>query len=93
MDAAELLGHFLASFIGALAIAGVWLLVCRLAPALRRRPAASSRVAVVLAFVPILVNATSPRYIDVIACLLAAALIYWYTKQTHGSSSEPNASA
>src|SRR6267143_5851646 len=92
---APVLGHFLASFAGALIAAGIWLAVCRFIPALRRRPVASYRIATVLAFAPILVSATSPRYIDLIACLLGAALIYWYAKRasTTSGTDEPHASA
>jgi 4-amino-4-deoxy-L-arabinose transferase-like glycosyltransferase len=95
MDAwTVVLGHFLASFISALAIAGIWVAICRFVPALRRKPMAS-RVAVVLAFVPILITADGLRNIDLVACLLAAGLVYWYVKgaSAGSKSGEPHASA
>jgi hypothetical protein len=94
MDLAALvLGHFLGSFIAALALAGIWLLICRYVPALQRRPGVR-RVAVAITFVPLLISADSPRYIDLIACFLAAAGIYWYALRTSGDGrrNESNAS-
>lgn len=85
---AGMFGYLVGSFAMSLLFAVVWLIICKVVPALRTNIKASYGVAIGLAFVPALLTAgtSDALVIDLLGAFLCANLLFWQLKRAQSKS-------
>lgn len=75
------LGYLIGSFGMSLFIAVVWLLICKVIPAMRRKIASSYGIAMALALVPGFISVSGINIYNIVGAFLCIALLFWQMKR------------